>query len=77
MTFTEAEFTKNTDWITRNLKKEIYLTGFDLNESQRVEIETDPLVEKAVETLPKARALLDSAKKIIVQRMAAQRETAR
>ena len=77
VTFTEAEFTKNTDWITRNLKKEIYLTGFDLNESQRVDIETDPLVEKAVEALPKARALLDSAKKIIVQRMAAQRETAR
>ncbi len=75
--FTEAEFTKNTEWVTRNLKKEIYMTAFDMDESHRVEIETDPLVEKAVEALPKARALLESAKKIIVQRMAAPRQTAR
>jgi hypothetical protein len=33
---------------------------------------TDPEVEKAIEMMPKASALLESAKKIIAQRVAAQ-----
>jgi carboxyl-terminal processing protease len=67
--FTEAEFTQSTDWIKRLLKREMYITAFNLDESQRVSVETDPEVEKAIEALPKARALLESAKKIIVQRL--------
>lgn len=69
VTFTEAEFTQNMDWMKRILKKEIYLTAFSLDESRRAEIEGDPEVEKAVESLPKARALLDSARKVVVQRL--------
>ena len=34
-----------------------------------VMIETDPMLEKAIDSLPKAKALLDSAKKMIVQRL--------
>jgi carboxyl-terminal processing protease len=67
--FTEAEFAENADWTRRMLKKEIYLTAFNLDESRRVEIETDPEVEAAVQALPKARALLDNAKRVIVQRL--------
>jgi len=74
--FTEADFTQDTDWIRRMLKKEIYLTAFNLDESRRVEVETDPEVEKAIEALPKAKSLLDSAKKIIVQRLSSQPRSA-
>ena len=76
-TFTEAEFAQDTDWIRRNLKREMYITAFNLDESQRVAIETDPEVERAIDALPKAKALLDSARKIIVQRMQPQPEFAR
>jgi hypothetical protein len=31
-------------------------------------IETDPVVLKAIESMPKAQALLDNAKKVIAQR---------
>ncbi|MFN7995681.1 MAG: S41 family peptidase [Bryobacteraceae bacterium] len=68
-TFTEAEFAQDTDWIKRNLKREMYITGFNLDESQRVAIETDPEVERAIDAMPKAKALLDSAHKIVVERM--------
>ena len=74
--FTEADFTRDTDWVRRMLKKEIYLTAFNLDESRRVEIETDPEMEMAINALPKAKALLDSAKKIIVQRLSTQPRTA-
>ena len=34
--------------------------------------QTDPEVEKAVELMPKASALIETAKKIVVQRMSSQ-----
>jgi carboxyl-terminal processing protease len=68
--FTEAEFAQNADWIKRQLKREMYITAFGMEESHRVEIETDPMVEKAIESLPRAKALLESAKRLVVQRMA-------
>ena len=71
--FTEAEWAENHTWIKRYLKREMYITAFNIDESRKVDIESDPEVERAVEAMPKARALLDSAKKIIVQRMEAQR----
>jgi carboxyl-terminal processing protease len=68
--FTEADFSVNHDWIQRMLKREMYITAFNIDESRRVEAETDPEIEKALEALPKAKALVESARKIIVQRMA-------
>jgi hypothetical protein len=40
-----------------------------MDESRIADIESDPMLEKAVEALPKARALMESARKIIVQRL--------
>lgn len=67
--FTEADYTQHTDWIRRLLKTEMYTTAFGMDESRVAEIESDPMVEKAIESFPKARALMESARKIIVQRL--------
>lgn len=40
-----------------------------MNASQRVAIEDDPMVHKAIEAMPKAKSLLESAKKMLVQRL--------
>ena len=69
----DEEFVKHHDWIRRYLAKEMYTTAFNVDESDRMFSQTDPEVEKAVETMPKALALLESAKKIVVQRMNGQR----
>jgi carboxyl-terminal processing protease len=66
--FTEAEWAENHTWIKQQLKKEFYITGFSFEESQKVAIEDDPMVLKAVEAMPQAKALLDKSKKLIVQR---------
>ena len=66
--FTEAEFTENHDWIKRELKREMYITGFSFEESQRVAIEQDPEVMKAIDSMPKAQALLTNARKLLVRR---------
>jgi len=68
--FAEADFAQNADWIKRFLRKEMYVTAFSFDEARRIGIETDPMVERAVESLPKAKALLESANRVIVQRLA-------
>jgi hypothetical protein len=50
---------------------------FNLDESDAMFARTDPEVHKAVDMMPQASALLESAKKIIVQRMNAQHWAAR
>jgi predicted DNA-binding protein (MmcQ/YjbR family) len=67
--FTEAEWTENQTWTKQQLKKEMYATGFSIEESQKVTVESDPMVTKAIDSLPQARALLDKSKKLVVQRM--------
>jgi carboxyl-terminal processing protease len=74
--FTEMEFTENHQWIKDQLKVEMYITAFSYEESQRVARELDPAVQKAIEALPKAKALVDSAKKQMVQRMNGQERAA-
>jgi carboxyl-terminal processing protease len=68
--FTEAEFTQDHEWIKRYLQREMYITAFSIDESRRVAVETDPMVQKAVDAMPKAKALVDNARKIVAQRMA-------
>ncbi|HTS29102.1 MAG TPA: S41 family peptidase [Bryobacteraceae bacterium] len=67
--FTEVQFTQDHDWIKRYLAKEMYTYAFNVDESDRVFAQTDPEVERAIEAMPKATTLLQSAKKVIVQRM--------
>jgi carboxyl-terminal processing protease len=64
------EFDQNSDWIKHNLRQELYASAFGADEARRVAVETDPMVQKAVESMPKAMALVQSAHRVIVQRLA-------
>ncbi|HWZ30337.1 MAG TPA: S41 family peptidase [Bryobacteraceae bacterium] len=74
--FTEGDFTANHQWVKEQLKREMYVTAFSVDESDRVRIEQDPEVTKAIEAMPKAQGLIDKAKKLVVQRIAPQPERA-
>jgi carboxyl-terminal processing protease len=67
--FTEMEFTENHDWLKERLKQEMYITAFSKEQSDRVTAEDDPEVAAAVAAMPKAEALLQNAKKMMVQRI--------
>jgi carboxyl-terminal processing protease len=64
----EADFTENLDWIRMQIRKEFLVSVFNMEESRRVEVESDPMVQKAIEVLPKAKELLDKARQLLVQR---------
>ncbi|MCX6622410.1 MAG: S41 family peptidase [Acidobacteria bacterium] len=68
VTFTEAEWAQDHEWIKQQLRGEMYVTAFGADESRRLRVEIDPEVQKAIESMPKAKALLDNAKKMLVQR---------
>lgn len=67
--FTEAEFAENVDWTKRSLRREMYVTAFSIDEARKIMVETDPIVEKAIDSLPKAKALLETAKRMVAQRL--------
>ncbi len=69
ITFTEAEFNENRQWLKGELKREMYITAFNFEDSQRVAIEQDPEVAKAIDSMTKAKELLDNAKKLLVERV--------
>jgi carboxyl-terminal processing protease len=67
--FSETDFSANRDWVRQQLKREMYITAFGVDESRQVAVEQDPEVQEAILSMPKAKALLDAAKKMMVQRM--------
>ena len=67
--FSGAQFTTDHDWIQRHLAKEMYVWAFNVDESDRVFAQTDPEVQKAIDAMPEASALMQRAKKVMVERM--------
>ena len=66
--FTEADIAENKDWISSNIKAELFINEFGQQEGMKVHAENDPEVEKALDLLPQAKQLADNAKKTIAQR---------
>lgn len=67
--FTEAEFTENAQWLKQRIKFEFYTTVFGVDEARKAATADDPTVLRALESIPKAKALLEKAKSTVVQRM--------
>jgi carboxyl-terminal processing protease len=67
--FDEQDWTKHRDWTRRYLAREMYIHAFNVDESDRMFAQTDPEVGRAIEAMPKAQALVDTARKVVVQRM--------
>jgi carboxyl-terminal processing protease len=67
--FTEAEFAENQSWLKEQLRREMYITAFGVEDARKLAVDHDPLVQKAIDSLPKARALQENAKKIVAQRV--------
>ncbi len=54
--------------IKRDLAKEMYVHAFNVDESEKVFVKGDPEVKKAIESMPKAQALVENAKRVMAQR---------
>ncbi len=70
--YTEPDIAENLAWIKRKIKKEVFTSVFGLSEGYKVELEDDPQVQKAIESIPQARALYENVRKVTAQRMTGQ-----
>ncbi|HEX2715635.1 MAG TPA: S41 family peptidase [Candidatus Acidoferrales bacterium] len=70
--YTEPDIDANLAWIKLKIRKEVLTSLFGIPEGYKVELEEDPQVQKAMESLPQARALYENARRVIAQRMASQ-----
>jgi carboxyl-terminal processing protease len=67
---TDQQIQQNLPWLKLEIKREVFTTVFGLNDGYRVALEDDPQLEKAIESIPQARALYASARKIVAEREA-------
>jgi hypothetical protein len=65
--YTQADFVDNNEWLRANIKAEIFVDAFGQDEGLKVRTEADPEVQKALELLPQAKALVDNARKIVAE----------
>ncbi|MGC9945185.1 MAG: S41 family peptidase [Bryobacteraceae bacterium] len=70
VTFSDAEFQDNRAWVEEQLKIELYSRAFDKRSADRLGWANDPEVRQAVESLPRAHALLEQVKRAMMRRTA-------
>lgn len=68
--FTDQEIQANSAWLKWKIKREVFTTLFGLNDGYKVALENDPQLNKAIESIPQAKALYTNARKIVAQREA-------
>jgi carboxyl-terminal processing protease len=68
--FTDAEFDSNRAWIEEQLKLEMYTRAFSKRTADRMAFSSDPEVRQAMQSLPRAHALLEQVKRATLRRTA-------
>ena len=66
--YTEKDLSDNIDWVRSNIKSEAFVGAFGQQQGLQVQAESDRMVLKALELIPKAKELADSARKTIAER---------
>jgi carboxyl-terminal processing protease len=67
--FEESDFAKNLEWVKRQLRLEMLTTAIGKERADEVAAGTDPEVLKAMESLPRAKALLEKSKRMVAQKV--------
>ncbi len=60
--FSEADWTRDHSWIRDQVRREMYIAAFSYEDSQKIDVEQDAEVQKAMDAMPKATHLLAESK---------------
>ncbi|HEY4708773.1 MAG TPA: S41 family peptidase [Candidatus Acidoferrales bacterium] len=64
----DQDLEQNLPWLKWEIKREVFTTVFGLNDGYRVALENDPQLDKAIASIPQAKALYANARKIVAER---------
>jgi carboxyl-terminal processing protease len=65
--FTEADIAGNLPYVQKNIKEELVLSVFGMDDAFRVGAAADPQIQKAIELLPQAAAMLAETRRAQLQ----------
>lgn len=65
--FTPSEISENLPYIKENIKEELVLSVFGMEEAYRVDVVADTQIQKAIELLPQAAAMLANTRRAQLQ----------
>jgi carboxyl-terminal processing protease len=66
--YTDEEFTSNRQWTLDQLRWEMYSRALGKKMADRAAMQSDPEVNYAIQSLPKAQALYQEAQRVLAQR---------
>src|SRR5262249_34028592 len=66
--YDEKDLEASKDYIRREIRREVFYNRLGVAESERIKLEADPLVLKALEYLPEAKDLLGKSPRRVAQR---------
>jgi carboxyl-terminal processing protease len=66
--FEEAEFASNRQWVSDQIRWEMYSRALGKKAADRAAIEADPEVIQAIDSLPKAQALFKQVQRVLARR---------
>jgi carboxyl-terminal processing protease len=66
--FTQQQIQQNLTYLKSEIKREVFTSIFGLDAGYKVSLENDPELDKAEQSIPQARALYASARKIVAER---------
>ncbi|MBI3895383.1 MAG: PDZ domain-containing protein [Acidobacteria bacterium] len=66
--FQESDIEANREYIQQVIKMELYLSVFGMDEAYKLEAAADPQIQKSIELLPQAAALLENGKQLMAQK---------
>jgi carboxyl-terminal processing protease len=67
MTIDQADWDRDKPWLEEYVREQLFITAFSKEDSDRVALDHDPEIQKAIEALPQSKALLEKAKAIIAR----------
>ncbi len=65
--YADKDMAENIDWVKADIKSELFVSAYGQQEGQKVQAEADPVVLKALELMPKAKELQETARKTIAE----------
>jgi carboxyl-terminal processing protease len=68
ITFTDDEFDANREWLTNQIKYELYFRAFDKKTADRAAWSNDPEIKKGIESIPHAQSLLMQVQRVLAMR---------
>ncbi len=65
--YAEKDMAENLDWVRADIKSELFVSAYGQQQGMIVQAEADPVVLKALELMPKAKELQETARKTIAE----------